>query len=247
MQYTELTAIVIGHVNYRDSDRIVRLLTPEHGQISALARGARKSRKRFQGSLDLGNRVKVQVRSGKGELWSMTSAMLDRALMTVRQDLLMLSQAAYICEMVGALAQKGRPEPKLYGLLDTALMVLEACTAPPTPLFRMAVEAKALTFAGFTPRLDRCAICGEALEPNEPLVYDPSPGGVLHTHCGVGVEVSSKWAAAQEAARRTPLTELVDTAPPDGPRWLFQEHLAWQIGSPLKSRKLLADLEQVAA
>jgi len=247
MQYTELTAIVIGHVNYRDSDRIVRLLTPEHGHISALARGARKSRKRFQGSLDMGNRVKVQVRPGKGELWSMTSALLDRALMTVRQDLLMLSQAAYICEMVGVLAQKGRPEPKLYGLLDTALMVLEACTAPPTPVFRMAVEAKALTFAGFTPRLDRCAICGEPFSAEDMLVYDPSPGGVLHAHCGAGVEVSPEWASALESARRTPLTNLVDEVPPGGPRWLFQQHLTWQIGSPLKSMKLLADLEQAAA
>lgn len=243
MQYIEQSAIVIGHVDYRDSDRIVRLLTPDHGQISALARGARKSRKRFQGSLDMGNRVVVQVRPGRGELWSVKSALLDRALITARQDLLMLAQAACFCELVGALAQKGRPEPRLYGLLDTALLVLEACSAPPTPLFRMAVEAKALTFAGFAPRLDRCAICGEPLD-DDGLSYDPSPGGVIHHRCGPGVEVSRAWAEALEAARRTPLTDLVDAAPPAGPRWILQDHLAWQLGSKLKSMTLLSELEQ---
>ncbi len=242
MQYTERTAIVIGHVNYRDSDRIVRLLTPESGRISALARGARRSRRRFQGALDMGNRVKVELRPSRGELWSLKSALLDRALVTARQDLLMLAQAAYFCELAGALAQRGRPEPQLYGLLDTALLVLDACSAPPTALFRMAVEAKALTFAGFAPRLDRCVICGEPPD-GEGLSYDPSPGGVLHRRCGPGVAVSPPWAEAVEAARRTPLAELVDRPPPEGPRWLLQEHLTWQIGGALKSMKLLSELE----
>jgi DNA repair protein RecO (recombination protein O) len=245
MQYIEQTGIVIGHVDYRDSDRIVRLLTPDNGHISALARGARKSRKRFQGSLDMGNRVKIEVRPGRGELWSVKSALLDRALVTVRQDLLMLAQAAYACELVGALAQKGRPEPKLYGLLDTALLVLEASSGPPTPLFRMALEAKALTFAGVAPCLDRCSVCHEPLT-DEPLVYDPSPGGVLHARCGAGVEVTARWAEAIEGARRARLSELVDSPAPAGPRWLFHDHLTWQLGGALKSMRLLADLEAAA-
>ena len=40
-------AIVLRTVDYGEADRVVTLFTREHGKLSALARGARKSVKRF--------------------------------------------------------------------------------------------------------------------------------------------------------------------------------------------------------
>ena len=235
-----MLAVVLGYTDYRDADRIVHLLTPDKGRISALARSARRSRKRFQGSLDTGNQIRAEMRPGRGELWNLESALLSRGLVRCRDDLLMLAQAAYACEIVGALAGRDQPEPRLYGLLDTALRVLEACTAPPTPTFRRALEAKALTFAGYTPSLEVCASCAEPL--SGALAYDPAAGGALHEGCGAGARVSEAWASAIERARRTRLQDQVDTPPPRRSLWLLHDHLVWQTGSAVKSRRLLADM-----
>ena len=46
-------AIVIRLTDYGESDRIVTLLTERHGKVTAIAKGARRSRKRFGGALCL--------------------------------------------------------------------------------------------------------------------------------------------------------------------------------------------------
>ena len=46
-------AIVLRAVNYGEADRIVTLFGRDTGRLSALARGARKSQRRFAGGLGL--------------------------------------------------------------------------------------------------------------------------------------------------------------------------------------------------
>ena len=58
-------AIVLGAVNYGEADRIVTLLGRGTGRLSALARSARKSQRRFAGGLGLCEPVAGdQVRAG---------------------------------------------------------------------------------------------------------------------------------------------------------------------------------------
>ena len=54
-------AILLRLVDFGESDRIVHLLCPEVGRLTAIAKGARRSVKRFGGSLDLCNLLRVQV------------------------------------------------------------------------------------------------------------------------------------------------------------------------------------------
>ncbi len=246
----EVAAIVVGQTDYGESDRILRLVTPGRGRVSAMARGARKSKKRFGGALDLGNRVDLTLASGRGKLAVVAQANLVRGTGHVRDSLEALALLPYLCEWVNALAQADRPEPKLFGVLDVALAVLDAVTAPPTPVFRWGLEAKALTFAGLTPVLTVCASCGESLEPADrrggslcpPAVYQPSAGGVLHPDCGAGIELSPGWWYQVEHARRTPLADLVDV-PPVGVlgTWALHSHLEWHTGRGLRSQTLLAE------
>jgi DNA repair protein RecO (recombination protein O) len=46
-------AIVLRAVNYGEADRVVTIFGRETGRLSALARGARKSQRRFAGGLGL--------------------------------------------------------------------------------------------------------------------------------------------------------------------------------------------------
>ena len=237
-----LSALVLGHTDYGDTDRIVQLITAEQGRISAPARGARSSKKRFTGTLELGSRIEATLRRGKGELWQFQAAELVHGHPHIRSFLESITLSAYLCEMVRELGRREQPEPKLFGLLDVALLVLDACTEPPQAAFRLGFEAKALSFAGLTPVLTQCAGCGQAADG--PMIWSVSGGGMMHEACGVGPGVSSAWALAVEGFRRTPLSELVDTpAPTGGSPWLLSELMIWHQGRPLRSRELLITLE----
>jgi len=58
----ETEALVLRKVEYGDADLILSLYTESRGRISAIARSARKSRKRFTGALDPGSLVLVRYR-----------------------------------------------------------------------------------------------------------------------------------------------------------------------------------------
>jgi len=234
-------AIVVGHHDFGEADRIVRMVSPDHGLIAAMAKGARGSRKRYAGALGIGNRVAIDVRPSRGDLWRMYGATLDDGRMGVRDDLLKMALMGAFCEIVGALSRESDPSPRRYGLLDAALLLLDGMTGPPGSAFRSAFEAKALTFAGLAPCLTRCARCDAGLV--EPMRFSWESGGAVHEHCGAGVSVSIEMLRDLEHGRRTPMSELIDTDLPGGACGLLLDFLEHQLGRPLRTRSWLTELE----
>lgn len=234
-------AIVLSGMDYGERDRIVRLLLPDLGRISALARRARSDRRRFGAALDTGNLVEVRVRPGRGDLWTLEGARLTDGREGTRSDLVRLTLLAYACELCGGLAREEHAEPRLYGLLDMALVLLDAMTQPPGDAFRVGLEAKALTFAGLAPSLARCAHCGEPLEPR--MRFHAAGAGAAHPRCDRhGVPVSATWLEAVERARRTPLRSLIDEPVPEGPAWALSDAIQAHLGRALRSREVLGSL-----
>lgn len=238
-------ALVVGSSDYGDADRIVRLLTPERGRLSALARHARRSQKRFGGALDHGNRIDVALRPpGSGTLWHLDEASLVDGRLGARRELSTLALFSYATELCAALAREQHPEPRLFGLLDTAGLLLSALSGPPGPLFRLALEAKALTFAGLQPALVRCAACDGPAE--DPMVFAPASGGANHLRCspGEGQPVTLAWLEAVEHGRRTPLKALIDLDLPRGPSEALAEAVEAHMNAALRSRPVLAALHR---
>lgn len=232
----------MGSADYGDADRILRLLTPEHGRLSALARSARRSTKRFGGALDHGNRIDAALRPGAGSLWHLDEATLVDGRLGARRTLGTLALLSYATELCAALAREHHAEPRLFGLLDTAGLLLSAITGPPGPLFRLALEAKALTFAGLQPALMRCAACDGPAE--DPMVFAPASGGAMHLACqpGEGQPVTLAWLEAVEHGRRTPLKDLIDAPAPPGPTEALAEAAEAHMNAALRSRAVLATL-----
>lgn len=240
----KLDAIVIGGLDYGESDRIVHLLSPSLGRMSVMAKRARSSQRRFSGAFDMGNRVALEVRQGRGRLPTVNQAMLQAGREGVRQNLESISLLAYAVEVCGSLAREDHPEPRLFGLLETASVILDVMNGVPQMAFRLALEAKALTFAGLCPVLQHCARCENPLA--EKMGWAHSAGGSVHLDCGpVDCELSLMWLNAIETYRRTPLKDLIDTQPPKGPPFLLADTIEAHLGRPLRSRSILTSLATV--
>lgn len=238
-----LPMIVVGGLDLGESDRLVRFLSATEGRSAAVVRGARKSHKRFGGLLDPGTRVLVAKRKGRGSLPVVGVMDLIKAPDRARRDLERIALLAWGCELCSSLAPEDHPAEKLTGLLEVWLDLLEGDVVPRRAACE-ALEAKALTFAGLAPVLDRCARCGEAVG-GELMAFNAEAGGVLHPWCGTGADVTPTQAARLERLRRTPLAEIVNDPSRDdtgGVRWILTDFLTWHLGRPLKSRALLDDV-----
>ncbi|HEY0254058.1 MAG TPA: DNA repair protein RecO, partial [Kofleriaceae bacterium] len=104
--------VVLRTTPLRESDLLVQLLTAEHGRISAVARGGRKSQRRFAGSLQLLVLGRYQLgRPPRGDLWHLDHADIVREWNVLASDVIAVAHASYIAELAGALLPPETPEP----------------------------------------------------------------------------------------------------------------------------------------
>lgn len=75
-KFVRTQAFVLRRTNYGEADRILNLITPL-GQISAIARGARKSKSKLAGGIEMFSLVDLVLVDGRGEMKTITSARLE--------------------------------------------------------------------------------------------------------------------------------------------------------------------------
>ncbi len=183
-------AVILRRTPVGESDLIVALFTRDHGRVSAVARGARRSRKRFPAGLEMLAVLAVTLgrRRRGSELWSLDGAELVDDHRGLALDPIGLGHASYALELVRELAPPEAPDP---GLLDHVVELWRALAAGPSPALLRGFELALCAELGSAVVLDACAACG-AHQLGVGAVFDPARGGVVCGACaarstGLGV------------------------------------------------------------
>lgn len=186
MERFSCTAILLSRIDFGESDRILTLLTDERGKLSAFARGARKSRRRFAGVLEPFSLVQVSLRASRGTLHQLDDATLLEGFDALRRDLGAMSRAAYACELTRELCRENAAAGEFFSLLRAFL----GGRADPVELMRF--ELGALSLSGLRPNLDACVVCGAS--DGVTARFDPEHGGRLCERCASshGVRISAQ-------------------------------------------------------
>jgi DNA repair protein RecO (recombination protein O) len=166
-----------------EADRIVVILTAEHGKVRAVAKGVRKTKSRFGSRLEPLSHVSLLLYRGR-ELDVVNQADSVESPRELRDDLDRLTQGIALLEVIDQLTPDREPVPELYRMLVGAMRTLATSASE---LVVPAFYWKLLAAEGVRPELDRCVSCGSA----EALVaFDLGEGGVLCRSCRQGVGLS---------------------------------------------------------
>ncbi len=174
------TGIVIGRTNLGEADRIIRLITPDHGKLSAIARGVRKVKSRTAGHLELFGEVELVLATGRGNLDVVTSARLAWYPHQLTGEYQALGLAYTFASALDRLAQERQAQPELYAHLKQALHVVNAGASG--PLAELWFKLRLLHLAGFRPELASCLVCGRA-DVNLTYGFDAARGGLVCSAC----------------------------------------------------------------
>lgn len=239
-------AIVLGVVDYGESDRIVTLLTREHGKIGAFARGGRASRRRFAGALLPFTLLEVRLVPRRGDLFGLSSCVIEEAFVGLRDSLEAISLAGYAAELCRELCKEREPHPEFFERLRAYLDSLASGVVRAEE--RLAFEMGAVGEAGLAPRLDACVRCEEA--PGSRLAFDPSAGGILCGRC-IGERSAGRIPLGEGALallREAQLSEPGDRPEAPGPGALREacrctrHYLRHVLGKDLRSLAVLRQL-----
>jgi DNA repair protein RecO (recombination protein O) len=163
---TTTEALVLRSVDFGESDRIVHLLVPDAGRLTAIAKGARRSARRFPGTLDLFNHLRVQVeRKRTAGLARLEQATLIEAFTPLRREPARFALGCYLLEMLDRLAPEGGARADGRRLFGFALAALRT-VATPRPVdarLRTLLELRALDALGLRPELRHCVRCGSSI------------------------------------------------------------------------------------
>ncbi|MEW6081677.1 MAG: DNA repair protein RecO [Bacillota bacterium] len=173
-------AIVLKSRDFQEADRVVTLLSDRHGKIEAVARGARRTRSQLGGATQPFCLVTASFYPGK-TMDTMSQAEVTEGFRVLREDLELLANASYLCELVDESMGLRDATPGAYPLLLKAFGLLRDGHPPAT--VRHMFQLRFLGILGIGPGLDRCLGCGrEVLDP----FFSPGQGGVLCHTCGSG-------------------------------------------------------------
>jgi DNA repair protein RecO (recombination protein O) len=178
---TDSDAVILQVQDYRESDLIVSFLTPDHGRLRGIARGAKRSRRRFGGCLEPFVRVTLHY-TLTDELCPLQGADLATPHTGIRQELSRLALAGYACELATRLLPERMANPRVYRLLAACLDYLDA--ADPLPSDRRFYEANLLNILGYVHLGEECEGCGAPLEGCETLSFRPGACTLLCPSCG---------------------------------------------------------------
>ncbi|MBI2845430.1 MAG: DNA repair protein RecO [Chloroflexi bacterium] len=170
--------IVLRRTDTGEADRLVTVLSPDHGKLRLLAKGARKPSSRKSGHLELFSHTRLLV--ARGRTWDIiTQAETIEPFLALRQDLLRTSYAYYLAELVDKFtAEEGLPSLPLFRLLLETLRRL--CNAPVLPSEARYFELQLLDLAGYRPELRYCLNCHR---PVKQAFFSPSQGGIFGAEC----------------------------------------------------------------
>lgn len=171
--------LVLRETQTKEADKILTVLTAEHGRLAVIARGARRKNSRIAAASQLLAFSELVVYEQRN--WFLLDEASTIALWdNVRQDVERLALASYFAEMTEAVTEENLPAGETLALLLNALYALDALDRPPEQV-KAAFELKLLSLSGYEPLTEGCAVCGNTA-PEQPL-FDARQGVVLCRGC----------------------------------------------------------------
>lgn len=209
-------AFVLRRVEYGEADLIVTLFTETEGRVVALARSARKSRRRFAGSLEPFFTIHTRFEERPGaEIVTLTHAEITRARTGLLSDLGRMELAGKALNWVRAAAPPRTPEPAVFERLSRLLDRLNDTSLPHLELELAEAGLALLTAFGWSLELERCVRCGKACPEGSSAFIDVSRGGLVCRACGGGrmrLEPGQRLRLARAAAGTSSALEPADAS-----------------------------------
>ncbi|MHB1576683.1 MAG: DNA repair protein RecO [Candidatus Dormibacteria bacterium] len=237
--------IVLRRRAFGDADRILVVLTKDHGKLSVMAKGLRRARARNAAGMDLLARSQLQLIPGR------SLAVLAQARpigpIAGAADPVRLACASVLAELVDATVEEGHPEPRVYEILAEASARIGSPAADPR--LALALAAFALAAAGgYQPELTICAACGRELE-NRDGRFVAALGGVVQGKCETGAGGLPCAAVTLRVLRRM---AVADESTVLRLRWSPQlrdelqailiAHLEHHLDRPIKAARVLVEV-----
>ncbi|MBF0252383.1 MAG: DNA repair protein RecO [Candidatus Omnitrophica bacterium] len=241
-------AIILRRYFLRETSYILVFFTQEHGKISGVLKGARKPYPQFAGNFELFNLCDVSFyKKKRGKLDLVSTSYVKKSFLNLRKNILRLTYANYIIELVDIVTVPGDKNEELYRDLLAAFNLISDGASPRriTRIF----ELKLLKSMGVEPGLESCFKCGK--EESDFFHFIVPEGIMICSSCGTQeagrIRVSNGCVSFMRKALTSPFEQLknikVSKLVGEETERILKSFIEFHLGRKTKTEKFLKTLQ----
>jgi DNA repair protein RecO (recombination protein O) len=196
MKQIVTTGIVLTRTDYGEADRIITLLTPDHGKLRVMAKGVRRVKSKLAGGIELFSISDITFIPGRSDIHTLVSSRLKIHYGQIVKDIGRTMRAYELLKRLNR-ATEDAAGPEYFDLLQATLAALDAGVHE--AIVELWFDAQALKLAGHQPNLQTDAQGNKlalgkrysfdfdhmAFAPSEQGRYDPSHIKLLRLTVGL--------------------------------------------------------------
>lgn len=187
MKLIKVKGIVIKEVPYKDNDKIITILTDSLGKISCLAKGAKKTNSPILASSQFLVYSEFVLYKGT-KFYHVNSASMINMFYDLRVDFDKLEVVFSLTKLISNVTDEYQDTSKILVLLLNTVYLLQEGKKDKRLVITV-FKIKLFCILGFTPRIDKCNICGQALFDNQKhqnIYYDYVSNTFCCENCIIG-------------------------------------------------------------
>ncbi len=179
------TGIVLKRTNYAEADRIIKFLTIDHGKVSVIAKGVRKSKSKLAGGIELFSESNLSILPGRGGVATLTSSRLKKHYRGIVGDLKRTNTAYEVIQALDKTTEDDC-ESVYYKLLVGTFKLLDDRSVM-SEVASGWFYARLVAYTGHMPELLR-DIADEPLEAGKTYTFSFSDGRFVEAATGSRTE-----------------------------------------------------------
>ena len=240
----KIEGIIVSEVDYKESSKIINVLTPEYGIIGIVARGTKKIKSNLSGVTSKLTYGYFHVHYKENGLSTLIEVDIINKFKNIRKDINLMSYSVYILELSDKV-YKHEKNPMIYELLIASLNKIDE--GYDYKVISNIFELKMLDFLGIRPVIDECVNCGSKLDI---VTISSYKGGYLCKNCAHGEVIVNirtikllRMFYYVDISKITKL-DITDNIKKELSQFIYDYYDRYS-GIYLKSREFLQNLERI--
>lgn len=156
MEITRVKGIVLSEMPYKESSKLLNIVTKEYGVVGVIAKGAKSMKSKLRSVTTKLTYAEFQINYKEGKLSTLICADVINPLYNIKNNLLKISYASYILELTNQVLKENN-NGEIFNILLSTLLKLEE--GLDEGILSNIAELKYLSYLGISPNFDSCAIC----------------------------------------------------------------------------------------
>lgn len=152
--------LIIKQSNYKESDRMLTIFTPEYGIIQAAARGVRKIKNCRAASAQLFCYSDFELYTGGGDIALINNSSIKDAFYPISEDITLLALFTYLADITISALGCYNPDANIMNLFLNSLYAAAYKNTKPQKI-KPVFEMRLMSGCGLMPDIRQCSRCGK--------------------------------------------------------------------------------------